>query len=297
MVNGLMHLMCWRKVNKVPEMRKVENFKTSIGNISFEMFKSCNEFVDVCRNRDITDSRFRNERLKANPGFTGVESFEEALRYLSKGYEPTVKNLERELKSLDTAKVLNTKRFTDYVGYRPNVPNAILGLPKAMYNTRTIATKGKIINLVYDMTCSYNTSSEDILSSGAKAIAIVKRLEGQGYRVNLYSAQSYAGSNDCDMVLVSIKGASEPFNLKRMSFPLTHTGFFRCLGFDWYSRCPGAKYRGGYGHALRYSHDVNKIESAYSKILNEKCLYINCVDLLKETPEHYVDAYVNKQKG
>ena len=100
------------------------------------------------------------------------------------------------------------------------------------------------------MTASYSTKSESIINAGVKLLSAIVELEQQGYRFNLYAVQNYYSYGKGYILKVKVKDAMQPLDLKRVSFPLTHTGFFRVIGFDWYSKCPEAKYISGYGHSL-----------------------------------------------
>jgi hypothetical protein len=275
-------------------MQKRLKVSTKLGKISYELFESCYECASTNDKRDITDSRFEDKRRHVDREFCGVSSFQEAQQLLQDGYEPNVEELKRELSQFTGTVVEKSKRKTTYVGYRPNVPAAIQGLPKSMYNTEKRKTRVKVVNVVYDMTCACSTSTQQILKAGAKVISILQKLEAKGFRVNLFAAQSYSDSDGADALLVKIKGANQPFNLKRMSFPLMHPAFFRVIGFDWYSRCPEAEFRYGYGHALKYEHSQKDIEDMYSYLLNEPCFCCNCVDLLRMTPEEYIDGHMQE---
>ena len=85
------------------------------------------------------------------------------------------------------------------------------------------------------------------------------------------------------MLVVKIKDAAQPLDLKRVSFPMTHTAFFRVIGFDWYSKTPRGKYRSAYGHALVNEGRVNKkIDEIAKTMFGENAVYISGEQLRQE---------------
>ena len=121
----------------------------------------------------------------------------------------------------------------------------------------------------------------------------VKELERQGYRFNLYAVQTYTDSNDADMLVVKVKDASKPLDLKRISFPLTHTAFFRVIGFDWYSKVPGGRYRGAYGCALAYTFEKDKIPGICKQLFGNNSVYLSATQILKMDKDHVKEVLGN----
>lgn len=260
--------------------KKVKNVKFMV-----ETFAGANEVVEVSRNRKITDSKFDDQRKRVSPDFTGVQNFDEALELMRTGYQPTVDKL-KDIKVNLQGQGKRVSFFNDIVGFAPVVPLAIMGVPTAMINTRMTPMKAKVVNIYYDMTASAFTDKDDIIKAGQKLLGGIMELEMQGYRFNLYAVQSYSDESSADVLCVKIKDANMPMDLKRMSFPLTHTAFFRSIGFDWYTRTPKGKYRDGFGSGLSYKHDLDKLTEMFSELFNEKAVYMSCVKILKQDKEH-----------
>lgn len=240
--------------------------------VMLESYNSAAEVVSDCKKRPITNSSFHNMN-DGNLGgegksWCGVDSYEQALEYLENGYQPTVDKLKTQIKANLQGQSKRTTFHNDIVGYAPIVPLAVMGVPNAMINSRMKQIKAKVIDLYYDGTFNCGVDSSDIINTGAKVISVILELEQQGYRFNLYQIQSYTDSTSSDILSVKLKDASQPIDLKRISFPLTHTGFFRVIGFDWYSKSPKAKYRYRYGHSL---HHEDKLNKRLNEMLKEMC--------------------------
>lgn len=265
--------------------------------VVIEHYDSAQQVVEDCRKRNITDDMFENMQKKnIRKGWHGVDSYDEALEFLSKGYQPTVEKLKESLKN---NKIGSGKRITfknDIVGAVPVVPLAIMGVPNNMVNTRIKPIKNKIIDIYYDMTCCCGTSPEDIIKNGQKVLSAIVDLEQKGYAINLYAVQSYSGSEDADMLCVKVKSSSQPLDLKRISFPLTHTAFFRVIGFDWYSKCPKAKYRGGYGQALGYRVENKDEQKEFARqAFGENATYILGTEIMDIEEKHLHEVLTNEK--
>ncbi len=261
--------------------------------VRVEYYHSANDVADDAKYRKITDNEFKDYSKKGNidSHWTGCDSYEQALEYLRTGYEPIVKDLEREYKL--NAKGGESKRITfknDIMGYNPIVPLAMQGVPNSMVNMTMKPIKTKVVDIYYDMSVNANVSNSEILQCGTDILSVILDLEKQGYRFNLYAFQTYNDTTDCDCLIVKIKDARQPLDLRRMSFPLCHTGFFRIIGFDWYSRTPNAKYRWGYGTEL--TRILNDEEIDY---FNKVVLGDNAVALRADKLVHNDDSEERKK--
>ena len=241
--------------------------------INIERFDSAMEVAESCKTRTITSSSFDNMQTYKIHKWHGVKSYDQALELLHDGYEPVVEKLKQGTK-INAQGV--TKRITfqnEIQGFAPVVPLAIMGVPNSMINTTIKPIKRKVLNVYYDITASAGTDSQDIIDAGAKLAGAILELEQQGYRFNLYAVQSYTGSCDADMLLVKIKSSDKPLDLRRMSFPLCHTAFFRVIGFDWYSKFPKGTYRAGYGHNLSQEFSSDRDEFI-KQVLGDDAIFI-----------------------
>jgi len=266
--------------------------------INAEVFSCGAEVIKVGNGRQRTNDCFYDERSRdrIRPSWNGgINSWEQACELMSTGYQPTVdklKSVECNLSGIDK----RTKRVKDVVGYQPIVPLAIMGVPKNMTRAIKKPIKTKVINIYYDMTANCNITADQILKAGQEILSAILELEMQGYRFNLYSVQTYHngyGTNgSSDMLVVKIKSANSPLDIKRMSFPLTHPGFFRVVGFDWYSRVPGGKYRDSYGHELSRDYSVEAVDKAYSELFGGKCTVFAAARVIGKDKEHFKKVLV-----
>lgn len=271
-------------------MSVIREYKLQSANgykIMCERYNSAAEVVADCKARKITDRAF-HDMADGNLGgqdkeWCGVDSYEQALEYLEKGYQPVVDKLKFVIKANISGQGKRISFHNDIVGYAPVVPLAIMGVPNAMVNSHMKTIKAKVIDVYYDGVFGCGVSSDKIIAIGSKVIVMILQLEQQGYRFNLYQVQSYSDREDCDMMTVKLKDATQPIDLKRISFPLTHTGFFRVIGFDWYSKTPKGKYRPCYGHAIGYEGSVkSKLPAMFKEMFGSNAVFVSGATLLNQ---------------
>ena len=266
--------------------------------IMMERYTNAAEMVRDLRTRPITNSSFDDQRTKGiDTDWVGAKSYDECLEYLEKGYQPTVDTLRTALKpTVGTTKRISFKN--DIVGGMPIVPLAMMNLPNAMINTYIKPIKAKVIDIYYDMGCSWTVKSKDIIEAGQKLLATIMKFEQEGYKFNLYAVQSYCSSDDADILAIKVKSSSQPVDLKRMSYALTHTSFFRVLGFDWYSKTPKGKYRHGYGHAISVEcdNDPQRTNEFAKQIFGNNSIYLSAMIMnksYKDNKDEYISTMIN----
>ena len=284
-------------------IKKVKSNKIDVKFV-IESYNSTADVVKDCKTRNITDCCFSNMQDGTLGGhdkeWCGVDSYEQALQFLEEGYQPTVEKLKTNIKAKLSGEGKRISFHNDIIGYAPVVPLAILGVPNSMINSRMKPIKAKVIDVFYNMTASYGTNSEDIIKAGTKLLGAIISLEQQGYRFNIYAVQNYYRNSNCYMLKVKVKDAMQPIDLKRISFPLTHTGFFRVIGFDWYSKCPDAKYMSGYGKNIEFDFSREQLSKMAKEIFGTNAVWFGCSKIIQES-EDYVrkvleDAGSNKSK-
>lgn len=262
-------------------------------NIHMEQFESAMEVAQTCKTRKVTDSRFHDRAKESFNEWHGVESYDEALGLLKNGYQPTVDKMAGIFKATKDGE---GKRFSfqnSIQGFAPVVPLFLNGVPNCMMDMRMKPIKAKVIDVYYDMTASCVTDSDEIIKAGETLLGSIIELEKQGYRFNLYAVQSYSDDHSCDMLVVKVKSSGQPLDLKRISFPLTHTAFFRVIGFDWYSKVPGGKYRSGYGHAIAYDNTDEQLQEIAHQAFSKTAVYFSAAKIVKESKEHVKEVLTN----
>lgn len=249
--------------------------------IMCESYNSAADVVRDCKERPFIGGRGFDNMGDGDLGghtqnWVGVESYEQALRLLEEGYQPVVEEMKTMIKTNLQGEAKRISFHNDVVGYAPIVPLAIMGVPNSMLNSYMKPIKSKVVDVYYDGTFRGMTSSSDIIATGAKVISVIMKLEQQGYRFNLYQVQGYSDETGTNLMKVKLKDAAQPIDLKRISFPMAHTAFFRVIGFDWYSKTPRGRYIGSYGRALSdISKTSGKLSEMFKEMFGKNAVYIS----------------------
>lgn len=265
------------------------------GKLNMEVYGSAQEVANDLEIRQRTSPSFEDTFRDGRRSFIGATK-EETFRMLREGYQPTVDALKKGTKITATGK--RFKSFNDVVGFQPIIPNAIMGLPNAMVNSSIAPIKTKVLDIYYDMTVSAYVDSDDLIKAGQKMLGTILEMEAQGYRFNLYVCQTYGDGKSCDMLCVKVKSANQPFDLKRMSFPVSHTAFFRGIGFDWYAKFPLGTYRYGYGTPMYHLKPQKEIKAEFKRLFGRGATYFSAQTIVKKLSgaEEYIKGVLTNDK-
>lgn len=241
-----------------------------------EEYKSFNDFVNVQNERPAVwvnpenDGKLYRE-VKGRRDWHQCESFEEAQEYLIHGYEQNVNQMVAKVGVLQKHGTrTKTQRYVDCVGYAPIVPNAILGLPNSMMNSKKKAIKSKVVTILYCPEVSWSVSSQEVLDFGCKFMNCVMNLEKNGYRVRIDFVNVFTTASDGKrqyILRIPVKNENNPINIKRLSFPLTNVGMQRFLCFDWFEHLPNSRYIQSLGAPLNKSTQSEK--KNFNKLLKD----------------------------
>lgn len=244
-------------------------------NIVKEHFKSIHEMLSVIESRPNNEVMSGHEESRTgSERFTGTKSYNEAKELFRHGYTEI-------LPKIKTGVAANLKRTesrprrtieNNVVGYAPNVPNAIMGLPNSMILTRTTPQKTKTVSIVVGITENCGTNAEEFIESGIAALGVVNTLELRGYRVNLKVAFYVAKeSNDRAFGTVNVKDYREHLDLQKLCFPLANPSMFRRFGFKWLETIPGIKEHWSFG----YGSQINDLDFIKENFLADNEYFIN----------------------
>lgn len=265
------------------------------GHLNVEIYNSAQEMASDLEVRQMTSDSFRDP-YKDHESFVGATK-EKTYKMLREGYQPVVDALKSKMKFSASGQTKRFKSFNDVAGYAPIIPNAIMGLPNSMVNSAMKPIKTKVLDVYYEMTVPAFRDAKELIKAGQKILGVILEMEAQGYRFNLYCTQGYySSSRGCDMVCVKVKSANQPMDLKRMSFPIAHTAFFRGLGFDWYSKFPKGTYRPGYGCAISCEKSQESVQEEYRKLFGKSAIYFSAETICKkkDKAEEYLKEVLKK---
>ena len=202
-----------------------------------------------------------------------------------------------------------TKRVREraYAGSACNVPRAVMGLPKDMYNRRTVPVPVKRVRLVYNSSTACSTSARDMQRAGETFFRVAYSLYRADWQVEIVvAAVSVSCENERNDVernqwvtvtrpkkeargcYVTVKKYAEMFNLAKLSFALCSPSLLRRFGFLWLERAPfdatpykrcQSSYNSGYGRPVTYNPaGVESLKSC--GLWDDNTRYMSVYDIL-----------------
>lgn len=260
--------------------------------INVGYFDSVNEYINYLEDTPRLLDRDKSSET-GDYHFTGTKSLKEALDLCKYGDEELGTYVYNQVLKIDNIDTVNKNRqayINDIVGFTPNVPNYVMGIPTNMIRDNRTIIKSKIINIYINLSAHAGTSSDSIKKNAAKYVAAINKLEQEGYRCNVYAGNcADTWSDDEYCVIVKVKGDREPLNLTKMAFPLCHPSMLRRLAFKWIETIP-INFGGGYGRPVDDDRQVKKL---VKKVLGDRHITVlsighnkgnvdDVVELLKE---------------
>lgn len=227
-----------------------------------EEYGSTYELAVTNRKREVAQQWIGNELTDGDihSGFHGVNNREEAYQMLQNGWAEKVQETIAKTETDQRQGEKKRQAFkNDVVGFAPIVPLAMMNVPNSMLNTALRQVKSKVIKIVYANDGYGGRSTDDFIKSGQRVMSAIVSLEQNGYRCEIYSSQWYVIGNKVDTLLVKVKEANQPLDIKRAMFPMTHPAMLRVVGFDWEDRCPTSTYDSGRGRVISTIKNCNDV--------------------------------------
>lgn len=209
-------------------------------NIYSEGFDNYKEFLNAIERRQPEASRKLEEATGTNWKRIGVNSVREAKDLLINGWDKPVERINRKFENATARTIERSQRrpYANVQGFAPIVPNALMGLPNSMIDYKTQPKKTKIIEFYVVIDRAWCVDADEIEDKMVKQLADIAELEKQGFRCRISVVfTAYGGKStdeQCGLVCsVKVKDESQPFDIKRLTFPIVNPAMLRCLMFGW----------------------------------------------------------------
>ena len=235
------------------------DFMADIKIVQKEHYDSIKQFLTTINSRTKNNvMRCEDSSQTGSSSFTGTKSYAEATELLEKGWSDVLpkirKQFETSVKSNANGAIDRRRTYNHVVGYVPNVPNAILGLPQSMINQHIEPQKVKVVSIVYAPDANCGTEAETFIKAGVVVLNIVNQLELNGLRVRLMITPMDSFVNGTFLsCTINIKDFREQLDLKKIAFPIANPSMLRRFGFKWLETYPELTESGfacGYGRTI-----------------------------------------------
>lgn len=252
-----------------------------------EHFDSIHDFIATNDSRSLNKEAFKDsasdaamrEKIRHNgkSWYGGdVKTYKDAQTLLEHGCSRISKKLVLQTNRGTMEKGEVTSYRPSIVGVAPIVPLAIKGVPNSMLAPTRAPIKEKVIHILYDISHNCGVKAKDIEAQGVRTIQAVRALETAGYRVELRAIQYFEQDPRDEVFTVLLKRASQPLDIKRISFPIIHSAMLRLFGFIWYERVPDGDIDFGYGFPLANKNYYDACETLKKQgLLDDNTVYIN----------------------
>lgn len=231
--------------------------------ICCERFKTLHDFVRAIETRP-DNGHARTSSLNGSEHFAGMP-LADAYISAQTGLPDVANRVKRELVkfSASCAGTITKRRPTNYYsGYAPNVPAAIIGLPKSMRKIVKEQRKVKTISIYFNTTEAHQVTAGDLEKAGMCVLKLLYMAEISGYRVELNVVNWLASTDkkgaryigEKAVCIVHLKQYGQPLDILKTSFPIASISMFRRLGFKWLETMPSItddKWSDGYGYPIR----------------------------------------------
>lgn len=257
-------------------------------------FKDFNSFLQAITDEDINDI-FINKFASVNGSFnfTQTSSFKEAWDLCRFSWDDGFDNFYNLFRKVNYifAKDYVTERDFLPVGYLPNIPRYLKGIPTSMYAYKK-AEATKVLNIYMQIGYNCYQTREQIINRGILTLNLINYLESNSIKVNFLLISASIENNEIAMIKTPLKNTYEKLNLKKCYFPIVHPSFLRRLCFRAKELMPltDEEWSSGYGRALGFREvdDILEHES-----FNTDYIYISTPEELNIYGENLLDDLEN----
>lgn len=212
--------------------------KQPFENSYVQQFDSLNEFYNYICETPFNEAFRWAEHSSVKTGFdayrwTQTMSFDDAVLLMKRGWSDMAQKLTNKLAAIDkkTEPIKKARPVNSVAGYHPIVPLYLAGVPTSMVSSKMVPVKQKVINITKLFNYNGGVSSETIIDESIKVMQLVKKLEAQGYRVNVDVAFGSAAGGREIAASIRVKSANERLQVSKLAFPLVHPSMLRRLMF------------------------------------------------------------------
>lgn len=120
------------------------------------------------------------------------------------------------------------------VGVLPCIPAYAAGTPESMMYPVEVERQTRIARICVNISTSASVNPQSIINRGAAIVALIDRLQIEGWRIELsvvWMGLVSCNHNDTMSYRVVVKQAHEPIDMDRISFALAHPSMVRRIMF------------------------------------------------------------------
>lgn len=262
-------------------------------------YNSVSEFINSINhaknNKVFSDANLSSQT--GDPDFTTTANYQEADKLFKFGDAENMKKMEASgLKINSKTLAGNQSRPQNYnsvVGFCPNVPAYLMGLPCNMINQkRQIFKSSKVITIIYNNSFPFYVSTSSIVEYNTALVNAILGIEAKGYRVNLFVTWASKEGKECAFPLIKVKDSGTKFDKLKLAYPLINPSFSRrhCFRYLETAGITESGFHSGYGYVASKStieKGLKQLHIKYDKLIT----FMDLRDNNLYTPQSIIDAF------
>lgn len=237
-------------------------------------------------NESLFGNSWQRASVTGSESFTGTRDYETADKLMNYGDSGSLEKMQavKVRKNAGQGTEIRRRQVNSVVGYAPNVPNYLRGVPVSMIGqTRQRFQSSKVVSVVYNFTVYSGVSQDSITKESAKLLSVITSMERAGYRAGLSVMFSATKGAERYNIIIKVKDPGQYMDVRKLAYIFVNPSFLRrhCFRAEETEKELTEEWNKGYG-MVSDSNICRRIVNNTPALKGAK--YIGFDDLLHRTP-------------
>lgn len=291
-------------------MRKI-NIKSDNYNLLGVNFTNLKELYRFLENNKVEGFNEGHDYFHGGTKFTkmfnGFGTVEELMEMSKIGTDKHTANIVKNKIKVDSPikveKIISERR-NSYCGGRVSVPRYLDGRPDCMIKNKRSPVRSNILKIAIDVATDASANKKYMIDIGSELINILQAIEKSGYKIEIYSGctskikminltpagsrffniESSPAEDTYLLCMTRVKKDNEPFNIRKIAYPIVEPAFFRGELFQYLSY-----FSKRWGIGVTPDHHISKelISKSFGKDVIP-VIYDEMIHMSKEERKGYI---------
>lgn len=189
---------------------------------------------------------------RGSESFTGTPDYETADKLMNYGDSGSLEKMQavKVRKNAGQGTEIRRRQVNSVVGYAPNVPNYLRGVPVSMIGQNRVRVQSsKVVSVVYNFTVDSGVSQDSIMKESAKLLSVITSMERAGYRAGLSVMFSATKGAERYNIIIKVKDPGQYMDVRKLAYIFVNPSFLRrhCFRAEETERELTENWNNGYG--------------------------------------------------
>ena len=169
-------------------------------------------------NNTLFGNSWQRASVTGSESFTGTRDYESADHLLNYGDSGSLEKMQavKVRKNAGQGTEIRRRQVNSVVGYAPNVPNYLRGVPVSMIGQNRVRVQSsKVVSVVYNFTVYSGVSQDSIIKESAKLLSIITSMERAGYRAGLSVMFSATKGRERYNIIIKVKDPGQYMDVRK----------------------------------------------------------------------------------